>query len=144
MLKKPLNFVRHSPTTSAKFPTFINHKIPNKCFRNVKASSFVLEHVKTRVVQQKGIAKLVNLRTLYVDELKRNNYRNDEFRADKLLKRLQSNPVSEDLLFTKVEAGGQGALTFWQSRSQSSRSSVEGIVGLWENAEQNQPFIGCF
>ena len=30
-----------------------------------------------------------------------------------------------------------------QSRSQSPRSSVGGIVGLWENAEKNQPLIGC-
>ena len=56
---------------------FVAHKKP---------LSFVLEHVKTRVVKQKGIAKLVNLPTLYVDELKRNNYRSDEFRAEKLLK----------------------------------------------------------
>ena len=31
----------------------------------------------------------------------------------------------------------------WQSRCQSPRSSVGGIVGLWENAEENQPLIGC-
>ena len=31
----------------------------------------------------------------------------------------------------------------FQSRSQSPRSSVGGVVGLWENAEKNQPFIGC-
>ena len=30
-----------------------------------------------------------------------------------------------------------------QSRSQSPQSSVGGIVGLWENAEENQPLIGC-
>ena len=30
-----------------------------------------------------------------------------------------------------------------QSRSQIPRSSVGGIVGLWENAEENQPLIGC-
>ena len=30
-----------------------------------------------------------------------------------------------------------------QSRNQSPRSSVGGIVGLWENAEENQPLIGC-
>ena len=30
-----------------------------------------------------------------------------------------------------------------QSRSQSPRSSVGGIVGLWENAEENLPLIGC-
>ena len=30
-----------------------------------------------------------------------------------------------------------------QSRCQSPRSSVEGIVRLWENAEENQPLIGC-
>ena len=29
------------------------------------------------------------------------------------------------------------------SRSQSPRSSVGGIVGLWKNAEENQPLIGC-
>ena len=29
-----------------------------------------------------------------------------------------------------------------QSCSQSPRSSVGGIVGLWENAEENQPLIG--
>ena len=27
------------------------------------------------------------------------------------------------------------------TRSQSPRSSVGGIVGLWENAEENQPLI---
>ena len=94
----------HKPQDTKQILEFIAHE---------KAFSFVLEHVKTRVVQQKGIAKLVNLRTLYVDELKRNNYRNDEFRAEKLLKRLQSNPVSEDFLFTKVDPGRQGAVTFW-------------------------------
>ena len=31
----------------------------------------------------------------------------------------------------------------FQSHSQSPRSSVGGIVGLWENAEENQPFTGC-
>ena len=30
-----------------------------------------------------------------------------------------------------------------QSRSQSPRSSVGGIVGIWENAEESQPLIGC-
>ena len=30
-----------------------------------------------------------------------------------------------------------------QSRCESPRSSVGGIVGLWENAEENQPLIGC-
>ena len=34
-------------------------------------------------------------------------------------------------------------LDFAQSRSQSPRSSVGGIVGLWENPEENQPLIGC-
>ena len=32
---------------------------------------------------------------------------------------------------------------YLQSRSQSPRSSLEGIVGLWENVEGNQPLIGC-
>ena len=30
-----------------------------------------------------------------------------------------------------------------QSRSQTPRSSVGRIVGLWENAGENQPLIGC-
>ena len=34
-------------------------------------------------------------------------------------------------------------VTLAQSRSQSPRSSLGGIVGLWENAEENQPLIGC-
>ena len=33
--------------------------------------------------------------------------------------------------------------TPYHSRSQSPRSSVGGIVGLWENAEENQPLTGC-
>ena len=33
--------------------------------------------------------------------------------------------------------------TKFQSRSQSPRSSVGGIVGLRENSEENQPSIGC-
>ena len=35
------------------------------------------------------------------------------------------------------------SLSFSQPRRQSPRSSVGGIVGLWENAEENQPLIGC-
>ena len=30
-----------------------------------------------------------------------------------------------------------------QSRSQSPRTFVGGMVGLWKNAKENQPFIGC-
>ena len=33
--------------------------------------------------------------------------------------------------------------TIKQSCYQSPRSSVGGIVGLWQNAEENQPLIGC-
>ena len=36
---------------------------------------------------------------------------------------------------------GDGATC--QSRSQSRRSSLGGIVRLWENAEKKQPLIGC-
>ena len=34
-------------------------------------------------------------------------------------------------------------LTMLQSRRHSPQSSLGGIVGLWENAEENQPLIGC-
>ena len=44
-----------------------------------------------------------------------------------------------------VRAEGLGSVRhrLYQSRSQSPRSSVGGIVGLWENAEENQPLIDC-
>ena len=47
--------------------------------------------------------------------------------------------ANASLRYDKVRA----CLIVTQSRCQSPRSSVGGIVGLWENAEENQPLIGC-
>ena len=62
------------------------------------------------------------------------------------------NLISSGTLETVVQARYADILYFrlsrficslCQSRCQSPRSSVGGIVGLWENAEENQPLIGC-
>lgn len=78
-----------------------------------KAFASVLEYIKTHVVQQSGVIRLAALRLLYIDELKRNRYENLNYRAEKLLKRLQNDPITNKVLFTKVDQGRADAITFW-------------------------------
>ena len=46
-------------------------------------------------------------------------------------------------MFKDCASGPCGEGATCQSRSQSLRSSLRGIVRLWENAGENQPLIGC-
>lgn len=78
-----------------------------------KAFASVLEHIKTHVVQQNGIVRLVVLRLLYIDELKWNGYENLNYRSKKLLKCLQKNSITDKVFFTKVDEGRADAIAFW-------------------------------
>ena len=50
---------------------------------------------------------------LYVEELKRNGYENVNYRAEKLLKRLQDNPIKHHVYFMKVDHDKGDASAFW-------------------------------
>ena len=85
----------------------------NELSSHEKAFSSVLEHIKTHVVEANGIVSLVALRLLYADQLKLNGYENPNYRAEKLMKRLQNDLISDKIFFAKVNQDRAGALTFW-------------------------------
>ena len=78
-----------------------------------KALIVVVENIKMHVVQRNEILRLSSLRQLYVEELERNGYENEKYRAEKLLKRLQSNQIKDHVSFTKVPHSTNNALSFW-------------------------------
>lgn len=78
-----------------------------------KALVSVLEHIQTHVVQQNEVLRLSSLRLLYVEELKRNGYENSNYRSEKLLKRLQNDPIKDHVYFTKVDHDKADAISFW-------------------------------
>lgn len=78
-----------------------------------KAFRTVLQHIQTSIIQQNEVVRLSALRLLYVDELARNGYENVNYRSEKLLKRLQNDPVKNSVYFTKVDHGKGNAISFW-------------------------------
>ncbi|KAI4827603.1 hypothetical protein KUCAC02_030988 [Chaenocephalus aceratus] len=78
-----------------------------------KAFVSVLEHIGTHVVQQNEVLQLSSLRLLYVEELKLNGYENTNYRSEKLLKRLQKDPIKEHIQFTRVDHDNADAISFW-------------------------------
>ena len=78
-----------------------------------KALALVLEHLRTHVVQQNEVLRLSSLRLLYVQELKQNGYENSNYRSEKLLKRIQKDPIKDHVYFTKVDHNKADAISFW-------------------------------
>ena len=78
-----------------------------------KAFISVLKHIETQVVQQNEVLQLSSLRLLYIEELKSNGYENSNYRSEKLLKRLQNDPIKEHIHFTKVDHDKADAISFW-------------------------------
>ena len=78
-----------------------------------KAFQLVCEHIQTHVVQRNEILRLSSLRLLYIDELKRNGYENENYRSEKLLKRLQTDTsIKDKICFTKVDHDRLDAIPF--------------------------------
>lgn len=67
-----------------------------------KAFASVLNHIKTHVVQQNCIVRLADLRSLYACKLEQNGYDNVNYQGNKLLKRIENDPIADKLFFTKV------------------------------------------
>ena len=62
---------------------------------------------------QNEVIRLSDLRLIYIKELDQNGHKNDNYRSEKLLKRLQNNPITEKISFTKMEQETSGILSFW-------------------------------
>ena len=77
-----------------------------------KALACVVDHVKTHVVNQKGVVCLSSLCSIYIEELKRNGCDNSNYRSEKLLKRLQNDSIMDVISFMKVDHEA-GAISFW-------------------------------
>jgi hypothetical protein len=71
------------------------------------------EHIQNHIVQQNEVLQLSSLRLLYVEELKQHGYENPNYRSEKLLKRLQNDPVKDDVSFVKVNRDKGDAISFW-------------------------------
>ena len=78
-----------------------------------KALVSVLAHIQTHVVQQNEVLRLTSLRLLYIEELERNGYENSSYRSEKLLKRIQNDPINDHVSFTKVDHDKADAVSFW-------------------------------
>lgn len=53
------------------------------------------------------------MRLLYIEELRRNGYENENYRSEKLLKRLQNYPIKVHLSFMKVDHDKFYAISSW-------------------------------
>uniref|UniRef100_UPI00358FADE9 uncharacterized protein n=1 Tax=Myxine glutinosa TaxID=7769 RepID=UPI00358FADE9 len=90
-----------------------------------KAFNSVLEHIQTQVIQQNKVLQLSSLRLLYVEELKLNGYENSNYRSEKLLKRLQNDPIKEHIHFTKVDHDKCDVISFWLVHSSNITVSTD-------------------
>ena len=77
-----------------------------------KALASVQDHIQIHVVQQNEVIRLSNLRLLFIEELKRNGYENENYRSEKLLKLLQNDPI-QHVSFMKIIADKSGSMSFW-------------------------------
>ena len=117
---------KHHPSCYKSFRTaFVNYESKNRITEegndieqvrqlaaHEKALACVVDHVKTHVVNQKGVVRLSSLCSIYIEELKRNGYDNSNYRSEKLLKRLQNDSIMDVISFMKVDHEA-GAISFW-------------------------------
>uniref|UniRef100_UPI00358E939A uncharacterized protein n=1 Tax=Myxine glutinosa TaxID=7769 RepID=UPI00358E939A len=101
-----------------------------------KAFNSVLEHIQTQVIQQNKVLQLSSLRLLYVEELKLNGYENSNYRSEKLLKRLQNDPIKEHIHFTKVDHDKCDVISFWLVHSSNITVSEKAEIRKGEEAVQ--------
>ena len=62
-----------------------------------KTFASVLELIQTRTILQNEVLQLSSLRLTYIAEIKKNGYENQNYRSEKLLKRLQNNPINDHI-----------------------------------------------
>lgn len=78
-----------------------------------RAFTLIIDYIIKSVVNSNGIVKLVDLRNLYISELKKAGHGYSNYRSEKILKRLQNHPISEKIFFTKLNTGKDDAITYW-------------------------------
>lgn len=78
-----------------------------------KEFTLVREKIETHVVQQNEVIQLTSLRLTYVQELRRVGCENDNYRCEKLLRRLQNDPINDRIDFTKVQHRTNHRVSFW-------------------------------
>ena len=77
-------------------------------------------HIQIHVVQQNEVIRLSSLCLLFIEELKRNGYENENYRSEKLLKRLQNDPI-QHVSFMKIIADKSGSMIhfcYWYPSTQ--------------------------
>ena len=77
-----------------------------------KALASVRDHIQIHVIQQNEVLRLSFLRLIFIEELKKNGYENENYRSEKLLKRLQNDPIPH-VSFMKVVTDKSSAVSFW-------------------------------
>ena len=73
----------------------------------------VLGLIETHVVLKQEVLRLSSLRLLYIEELKNCGHDHQNYRSEKLLKRLQNDPIKDKIQLTKVHNNKDGFISFW-------------------------------
>ena len=95
----------------AKVPEYIENALVTAAHE--KALVSVREHIKMHVIQRNEVLRLSSLRLLYVEELKSHGYENENYRSEKLLKRLQNDPINAHVSFMKIDYEKSNVVSFW-------------------------------
>ena len=70
----------------------------------------VLNHIETHIIKRKEIVQLGTLRLLFTEVLAENGHGNPNYRSEKLMNRLQNNPINDHVSFAKV---GANKISVW-------------------------------
>ena len=80
----------------------------------------VLDFVKDRIIVHQEVIPLTSLRLIYTAKLDETSFGNPNYRAEKLMRRLESHPeIGRNLVFNKVEPDERGSLPFYLVHSTS-------------------------
>lgn len=77
-----------------------------------KAFKAVVNHMQKYVVQEKEMLLLCSLRQLYIETLESTPFPNQNFRSEKLKRKLEQHTISGKIKFTKAKANDKGCLSY--------------------------------
>ena len=83
-----------------------------KTHAHLKTFTFVLDFIQDCVIGQNEVVLLASLRLLYIQELEKNGFANQEYRSEKLKARLENHDIHELIAFAKVTPGAKSCITY--------------------------------
>ena len=75
--------------------------------------------IQENIVTKKNVMQLSALRLIYINVLDDKGFQNNGYRHEKLMRRLENDPISSTISFQKVNQGDRGNLSFYLIYSNS-------------------------